>query len=145
MSFTPAMLGELSAKSVIRSESKSMPPEAPGSISGIQSRSAHDPTVREGYGLALTVIDDHGDRALLGDLRPERLEGLPVVRKRTCEVPAQDDDGVVRAGLCRLFRQLDGLPRAARAGARDDRDVSVARVVQRPPSNLDEGGPLIVG
>ena len=53
------------------------------------------------HGRRRTVIDYDRDGALGRHLRPKRLERLPMARQHTRKVPARDDDGVVRARVCR--------------------------------------------
>ena len=91
-----------------------------------------------------TVIDYDGDRALGSNLRPERLQSIPVVDQRARKVPTADDDGVVRASLCSLFAQLDGLTRGTRSSASDDGHGGKAGLIESMACLLDQGGTLAV-
>lgn len=94
--------------------------------------------------LRLTIVDDDRQRALLGNVRPEGLQGLLVTRQCARKVAAADDNDVVRTSLCRLLRNLDRLPSAACPGPRDDGNVLEASIVQGLSCRLDERDALFV-
>jgi hypothetical protein len=89
-----------------------------------------------------TVVDDHRDRALSGNLFPEGLERLRVVSPRASVVAAGDHDGVVCAGFSGLLGEQDCLAGRTSAGTSDDGDVGKPSGIESLTSSLDENDAL---
>lgn len=108
VSLTPQMLDEPLAISMIRSESMSIPPAAPGTIQpnhACQLCSLTQTPYRPFNRFELTVVDHDGDRRGLGDIDKVLLQGFPA--QSSGIVSRGDDDGEIGAGLGGFFAELD--------------------------------------
>lgn len=89
-----------------------------------------------------TVINDDWYGTLFCNLGKEGFQSLPVSRQNAGEVSWCDDNHIICAGLCRLLRQLDGLPSAPGTSPSNDRHIVKPSIIQSLSSGFDQSNSI---
>jgi hypothetical protein len=135
VSFTPEKFGQDAASSTIRSESRSMPALAPGSVCAC----IHQQMDRFGrIHKHPTIVNQDGHWAFTRNLREILLQCGPVIRKYPGEVSGRNDDSGVCPCNSDFLTKRNSLPRATATSTYDDRDVQETRRVECFTSGMDQ-------
>jgi len=135
VSFTPEMFGQDAASSTIKSESRSIPALAPGSVCACIHQRMDLSGRIHGHP---TIVYHDGHRAFTGNLREVLLQCGPVIRKNSGEVSGRNDDSGVCPCSSDFLTKRNSLPCATATSAYNDRDVQETRRIECFTSRMDQ-------
>ena len=135
VSLTPQILGHSTARSMMNSESRSIPPLTAGSAKTVSERQIWDNSIT-------TIVYHNRYVTVCRDLLEERSQGRLISRQSRREISAENHDTTVGTSMCSVLAQFDGLPSTGSASSGDDRSLLQTSVVQSAPCGRDERNSL---